>query len=310
MVNPDVELDPRAAMLLERIHPPDQPSVDPDDAGVDAVRLAYATLCRFGGPGPDVASTEDVAVTPDVPGRWYRTESPRAVGIWFHGGGQAIGSLETHDPVSRAFAVQCRLDVLSPDYRLAPEHPFPASIEDALATVRLAREEADDRGLPLVVGGDSAGGNLTIAACVEAGEHGLRIDAALPAYPGTMAGADNDSMRAFGERHLLTARNIEWFWHQWLGKDGAADPPPRSQPGVAGDLSVLPPTLVLTLSHDPLRDEGEEFVDRARAAGATVEHLRIDGHIHAVLNLAAIFPDACDQWWSAASDYLDRVLSS
>jgi acetyl esterase len=211
--------------------------------------------------------------------------------VFFHGGGWVIGDLDTHDEPCRLICAHGGMHVLSVDYRLAPEHRFPAAVEDALAATRWALAHAASLGADprcVAVAGDSAGGNLAAVVAREltrckAGE--IALQALI--YPGTDFTGRTRSQELFGEGFFLDRVSMEWFRAQYLPPD--ADPAdPRLSPLRADDLRGLPPALVVTAAFDPLRDEGEAYADALRQAGNRVVCHRFPGLIHGFINLTGV----------------------
>ena len=221
--------------------------------------------------------------------RHYRTAEPEApLLVFYHGGGQVIGDLDTHDDVCRKFCRDGGLHLLSVDYRLAPEHKAPAATDDAYAAYRWALDHAAELGADparVAVGGDSAGGNLSALLSQRARNEGIRLPALqLLFYPVTTHSGETRSQTLFAEGYFLTKRNIDWFRDHYLdGADvDAADP--RVSPLLADDLSGLPPALVLTAGFDPLRDEGNQYAEAMRAAGVTVDLREFGSLVHGFAN--------------------------
>lgn len=219
--------------------------------------------------------------------RHYRpTEGDGALLVFFHGGGQVIGSIDTHDDLCREICRRGGMHVLSVDYRLAPEHPAPAGTDDAYAAFRWAHDHATELGADpdrIAVGGDSAGGNQ--AALVA---HRARAEGPLPAvqlllYPVTDYSAQTRSQTLFADGFFLTRDNIRWFRDKYLNGRIAADDP-RVSPLRADDLSGLPPALVITAGFDPLRDEGRQYAEAMRAAGVPVDYREFGSLIHGFAN--------------------------
>ncbi len=221
------------------------------------------------------------------PVRIYRPAQARALLVYLHGGGWVQGDLDTHDASCRRLAGEADRVVVSVDYRLAPEHPYPAAVEDTLAALRWARSIAG--GLPIEVGGDSAGGNLAAAACVALRDAGEQLPALqLLIYPGLDQTRALPSHRTFAEGFLLTSADIDWFQRHY------AAPPrdPLASPLLAEDHRGLPPAIVTTAGFDPLRDEGEAYVERLRAAGVPVTHLDEADLVHGYTAMDGVIPAA------------------
>jgi acetyl esterase len=230
------------------------------------------------GPGEEVGAIEDVELA-GVPVRIYTPLEPRGGTVaYFHGGGWVVGSIDSFDTACRALANASGATLVSVGYRLAPEHPFPAGLEDCAAVTRTLDA-------PLAVAGDSAGGNLAIAVARRMRD---TITATALIYPVTDAGLNTPSMRDFKERYGLTAAGLERYWNLYL--DGADGFQADASPLRAGDLAGLPPTYVLTAEFDVLRDEGEAFVKKLEAAGVDVTHRRFDGTIHGFWRWMAATP--------------------
>ena len=220
---------------------------------------------------------------------------PSPLLVYYHGGGWVIGDLDTHDDPCRFLAAHSGARVLSVDYRLAPEHPFPAAAEDALAAFRWAVAAAARLGVDperIAVGGDSAGANLAAATCLTARESGSPPPAMqLLIYPVTETAGTAASRRTFAEGFLLTRADMDWFEERYL-PPGTDRDDPRVDLINAPDHSGLPPAYIATAGFDPLRDEGLAYAERLRAAGTPVAARLHPGLVHSYANLTAISPTA------------------
>lgn len=272
-------------------------SVPPEELGVEGMRSSMDGLSLlFGAPRDDVV-VDDL----EVPGRGepiaVRRYVPAGGGsgaalVWFHGGGWVIGSLDTHHVLCCDLAAASGATVVSVDYRLAPEHPYPAAVEDAVdATVALATGAAGPGVDPgrLAVGGDSAGGHLaTVVARRLRDLGGPPLQAQVLVYPVTDQAAgdgEHPSRTENGEGYVLTAATMAFFTDCFV-PDPARRAEPDASPLRAQDLAGLPPALVITAQYDPLRDEGEAYADALAAAGVDVTAERHDGTIHLFVQLA------------------------
>jgi acetyl esterase/lipase len=219
-------------------------------------------------------------------------DGPHPLLVFFHGGGFIFGDLDTHDRVCRVLCRHVGAHVLAVDYRLAPENPFPAAVEDASAAVRWACENASALGadrLRVGVSGDSAGGNLAaVAAQLAASDGGPAPALQLLIYPPTDGTGRRRSRELFGEGFMLTDAQMDWFETSYLGKERADASDPRVSPLLAEDLSGLPPALVFTAGLDPLRDEGEEYAKAMQSAGTPTALRRFPGLTHSFLSMAGI----------------------
>jgi acetyl esterase len=208
--------------------------------------------------------------------------------IYYHGGGFVIGNLETHDSTCRRLSNKSRCQVIAIDYRLAPEHPFPAPIEDGVAAFRHIRNNAAEFSVDrkrIAVGGDSAGGAIAAVvcqACRDAGETGPAFQMLI--YPATDSSRESASRQEFASGYFLTKPLIDWFWKAYVpaGTD-LADL--RLSPLLAKDFAGLPPAFVLTAGYDPLRDEGRAYADRLIDAGIKTTYTNYPGTIHGFFSL-------------------------
>jgi acetyl esterase len=233
----------------------------------------------------------------DIPVRVYTPHD--AVGgeagvlVWSHGGGWVIGDLETADATCRALANRSGAVVVSVDYRLAPEHPAPAALDDCIEALMWTVENGELLGVDvtkLAVGGDSAGGNLAALVCQRVrDDFGPAIEFQLLVYPATDLTMSHPSIEENGEGYFLTKDSMQWFCECYLGE---ADPKsPSISPLHAESLAGLPPALVITAEFDPLRDEGEAYAAALREAGVPTEHVRYDGQIHGFFAMRSMLDD-------------------
>jgi len=235
-----------------------------------------------------------------IPLRVYRpagipASTPLAVLVFFHGGGWVIGDLETHDVLCRQLTAGSGVSVVSVDYRLAPEHKFPAAVDDAWAATRWVVAHAGELAADasrLAVGGDSAGGNLAAVVALLARDKGApAIAVQVLIYPVTDLVGETRSYRDFAEGYLLTREGMRWFIAHYLTAEAeAADW--RASPLRAQSLAGLPPALIVTAGFDPLRDEGEAYAERLRDAGVRVDSVCYGGMIHGFVPMGRLLDTA------------------
>jgi acetyl esterase len=226
----------------------------------------------------------------ELPLRLYRPASGRPLPalLYFFGGGWVLGTIDTADGVSRSLANSSGALVAVVGYRLAPEHPFPAAIDDCYATVRWVAEHAAEIGADparLAVGGDSAGGNLAAAVALRARADGPALAGQILVYPNTDQLADDESMRAADDPFLFNRHSVAWYRQHYLA-DPADAANPLASPLRAKNLAGLPPALVITAEYDPLRDQGEAYARRLAEAGVPVELSRYPGMAHGFFTMA------------------------
>lgn len=246
-------------------------------------------------PSIEVYSVEDFVVpgpAGDIPVRLYRpNDKPAPLHAHFHGGGWVIGNLVTHDADCREIVAASGCMVLAVDYRLAPEHPFPAAPEDCYAVSCWAAANSTQLGGSpglISIGGDSAGGNLAaVVALMARDRNGPEFAMQLLLYPITEPSMASASFRENAEGYLLTKTMMAWFWDHYC-PDIEQRKHPLISPLMASDLSGLPPALMITAEFDPLRDEGEAYAARLKEAGVEVEMRRFNGFIHGFFSLAGI----------------------
>ena len=226
---------------------------------------------------------------------WPNSAEPLPVVVYFHGGGWVLCDLDSHDAICRALAVGSNCTFVSVGYRLAPEHKFPAAVEDAYAaTSWVAEHPARLRceGQPIAVAGDSAGGNLAAAVTLMAkAEQRPAIAFQMLVYPITNHGFETRSYRENGEGYYLTRAAMQWYWRHYLSGAGEGESPYAS-PLRAEDVTGLPPALVITAEFDPLRDEGEAYGRRLADAGVPVTIKRFDGMFHGFFGRASLLEPA------------------
>ena len=215
--------------------------------------------------------------------------------VFFHGGGWVIGDLDTHDVACRKLADEGQLIVISVDYRLAPEHKFPAAVDDAIAATKWIADNAKQLGIDasrLMVGGDSAGGNLAAVVAISARDgNGPRIAGQVLIYPATDFAKTHPSHREPETSILLTHTVIKWFSDHYL-RDAADGSDWRASPARARTLAGLPPAYVLTAGADPLRDEGNEYAQRLKDAGVPVTYRNFPGQFHGFFTMGKLLQQA------------------
>ena len=279
-------LDPQAKAVIDLIIKSGRPpyhQLSPKEAR----QMFRETRPASTPPAPEIGAVKDVAAD-GVPIRLYQpagvtpsTALPALV--FFHGGGWVIGDLETHDVLCRQLTAGAGITVAAVDYRLAPEHKFPAAVDDAWTATRWIAAHAAELGIDarrLAVGGDSAGGNLATVVALLARDHKApSIGLQVLLYPVTDVGAESQSYADFAEGFMLTRESMRWFAAHYLrGKPDAADW--RVSPLRAPSLTGVAPALVVTAGFDPLRDEGDAYARRLREAGVRVDHACYGGMIH------------------------------
>jgi acetyl esterase len=274
-LDPEMQFGMRIVALSERGGPG-----TPADARVEMAR----SVRRVSLPLP--IGAVEARRAGELPARLYRPRAATgALLVFFHGGGFVAGDLDTHDVPCRFLAERSGAAVLSVDYRLAPEHRFPAAVDDALAAFAWARDHAAELGADparIAVGGDSAGGTLaTVVARLADPAFQLLI------YPGADWNAQTYSRARFAEGFLLTAEDIAFYREHYLPDDAAALDP-RASPLLASDLAGSAPAYVVTAGFDPLRDEGEEYARKLAAAGVPVALRRQEGLVHGFVNAVAV----------------------
>ena len=262
-------LDPDVAQMLEAAAAADIPALS--DGTPDQARVNYARAPKpAGDPLERVEDAHIPGPAGPIPVRIYAATTAADLPIiaFFHGGGWVLSSIEGHDSLARRLAARTGAMVVSVEYRLAPEHPFPAPHDDCwAATTWLAANGADLGGDPqrLAIAGDSAGGNLAAGVALRARDEGLALQYQLLIYPCIDDVQSRPSMTENAEGYFLSAVDMAWFWDQFVPADQRSNP--YAVPARTGDLSGLAPAHIQTAEFDPLRDEGEEWGQRLEAAG-------------------------------------------
>jgi acetyl esterase len=294
-----VPVDPHIAAVLAFM---DEAGVPPMYEGTpEAGRAQYLALTH-GARTPEqlvpVAGTEDITVPGtlgELKARVYRPDAdgPLPTVVFFHGGGWVIGDLDTHDNMARSVCRDSRAVVVAIDYRLAPEDPFPAAAEDAVAAGRWVAQHLDEFGgdARFGVAGDSAGGNLAAVVAQQLTADGTPVAAQFLIYPAVDAAGEYPSRVENAKGYFLEQPTMDWFYGHYAGS--WEDPnDPRLSPLHAADLGGLPPAVIVTAEYDPLRDEGEAYGAALRAAGVAADVRRFDGMIHGFFDMGTVSPAA------------------
>jgi acetyl esterase len=304
-------IDPDTQNVLDMIRLAGRPpfeTLTPDEA-----RQAYAASRRILQPPPeDVAETRDTEVSGPLGPIGIRSYRPAGTAasdvlpalVWFHGGGWLLGDLDSHDGVCRRFANAVRCRVISVDYRMAPEHVFPAAVDDCAAVIRYVLNNAASLGVDaskVAVGGDSAGGNLAAVMALMSRDGSLPpLAFQLLIYPATDMMMTTVSSTTIGPGVPLTSVTMKWFIDHYA-KGHETDW--RASPGRVSSVAGTAPALVLTCALDPLRDEGIDYAKRLEREGVRVVHLHYSDQIHGFMSMGRLIR-AADQ----AIDMMARVL--
>lgn len=295
-------LDADAARLLELVANKNVPSYDA--MAPLAARAFFRSQCFASQPlAPQVASVKEFAIPgpgADITIRGYRplgfdADCVLPALVFFHGGGFTLGDLDTHDTLCRELCNQSACAVFAVDYRMGPEHKFPAAHDDALAAVRWIGEHAEQLRIDprrLAVGGDSAGANLAASTSIQVRDAGgPALAFQLLIYPGTDFRCVAPSHERNGKHYMLTKSLIDYFCSCYLHSD-AERSDPRLSPALARDFSRLPPALLLTAGYDPLVDEGREYAEALRAAGVDAEDVCFSGQMHGFITMGRFIAQA------------------
>ncbi len=288
----ELDLDTQVLLKLAERNPPLPRSSRTPAAAREEIRHSARVVAGAPIPLASVYETTVAGAAGPLRARMYVPEEtpgedPGALIVYYHGGGWVVGDLDTHDQPCRLLAKSSGARVLSVDYRLAPEHRFPAPVDDALAAFRDAVAGAERLGVDpsrVAVAGDSAGGHLAAVTAQQASAAGGPTPAfQLLIYPVTDLVEVAASRLTFAEGFLLTKENMDWYEDQFLAP-GTDRRDPRASPLLAGDLGAVAPALVVTAGFDPLRDEGEAYAARLRAAGVPTIQRRHDGYVHGFIH--------------------------
>jgi acetyl esterase len=282
----------------------------------DARAADLASILAGGGEPEAVREVTNLTISGpggDLPVRLYRPagQRPLPVLLYFFGGGWVLGAIDTADGVSRSLANSAGALVVVVGYRLAPEHPFPAAMQDCYATLRWVIDQAAEIGADpgrIAVGGDSAGGNLAASVALRARDDGLPLAGQLLVYPNTDQLADDESMRKSDDPFLFNRHSVAWYRQHYLaGPEDAASP--LASPLRAESLAGLPPALVITAEYDPLRDQGEAYASRLAAEGVQVTLSRYPGMAHGFFTMAGAL-DASRAALAQAASHLREWLGT
>ncbi len=293
------ELDP---ILKDILAQPGDPNATPvEEQDPDEARAEFEGDMRaVDAEPPEIASVENIQVAGaagDLGARLYTpggcAPGEGALLIYYHGGGNIRGSLDTHDSACRVLANASKAKVLSVDYRLAPEHPFPAAADDAWASFTWAHAHARDLGVSgdrIAVGGDSAGGNLAAVVSLDTRDRsGPPVAFQMLIYPVTDHASDTESKRLYSSGYLLNS--MPFYTASYL-PDEVDRTHPRASPAYALSHAGLPPAVVMTAGFDPLLDDGKAYADKLEEAGCEVDYVCFESMIHGFISLRGLIPTA------------------
>ena|SRR5208282_4435503 len=287
-------LDPQADALIKQMAAAPGPALE-TLAPADARRVTASMFKTMAGAPEDVAKVENRRIpgpAGEIPVRIYTPAGagPFPILVFYHGGGWVIGDLDSHDSACRQLTNQARCVTVAVDYRLAPENKFPAAVNDCYAATVWAADHARELGADasrLAVGGDSAGGNLSAVVSILARDRGKpAIKLQLLIYPATHGALDTLSHKTFTD-YFLTDKSVRYFWDHYV-RNEVDRKDPLASPALAKSHKGLPPALIITAEFDPLRDEGEAYGEKLRAAGVPVTVTRYDGMIHGFFTMTGV----------------------
>jgi acetyl esterase len=298
----NMTLDPQTSAILKQAADSNTPGLD-EGTPAEGREIWAGTTALLGLPAPEVRQISEVAIpgpNGDIrskiifPASFPEGSNNLPVLIYYHGGGWVIGSPETYVGETCYYANEANCIVVVPDYRLAPENPFPAAPQDCYAVLEWVAAHAHEyggNGGKIAIAGDSAGGNLAaVVAQMSKANDGPDITLQLLIYPATRMGAETQSYEDFKDGYFLTRQAMTWFFNHYLSRPEDWDDP-QASPLLADDLSGLPEAFIMTAGFDPLRDEGKSYADRLAAAGVAVEYICYESQIHGFVSMAGVLDD-------------------
>lgn len=282
--------------MLEEADASDDPRTE-DLSPSEARIAAEVSLIAAWGDKDAVDDVEDLVITDrtgDLRARLYRAGENAGTILFFHGGGWVLGSIDTHDGPLRAMVKAARANILSVEYRKAPEAPYPAALQDAERALQWLREIGPSKGLSaerIIVAGDSAGATISAVLSIRARQLNIALDGQVLVYPATDLTSGTASRDRFANGFLLDRATLDWYVAHYLSA-GTAPGDPGVSPLLTEDLCGLAPALLVTADHDPLRDEGRAYAQRLIAAGNDVSYVEWRGVTHGFFNMGARTPEA------------------
>jgi acetyl esterase len=287
-------LHPQSQAFLKAIEDQNAPGWDelPPAEG----RRIFEGFTDLFGDGPELHHIEDIKIEDRLPIRIYRPSSGKKlpVVVYFHGGGWVLGSIATHDNLCRRLADVSGSMIVSVDYRLAPEHPFPAAFDDCLEATQYVSKNANRLGIDperIAVCGDSAGGNLAAAVALKIRDQAkFQLDSQWLIYPVIEPNFESNTYQMCAEDYGLTRHIMRWFWDQYVPAPVDRQNPYAS-PSMSESLEGLPYTLVITAEYDVLRSEGEDYAKRLMDACVPTDLIQYDGALHGFMHFSAVFDD-------------------
>ena len=282
--------------MLEEADASDDPRTE-DLSPSEARIAAEASLIAAWGDKDAIDDVEDLVITDragDLRARLYRAGENAGTILFFHGGGWVLGSIDTHDGPLRAMVKAARANILSVEYRKAPEAPYPAALQDAERALQWLREIGPSKGLSaerIIVAGDSAGATISAVLSIRARQLNIALDGQVLVYPATDLTSGTASRDRFANGFLLDRATLDWYVAHYLSA-GTAPGDPGVSPLLTEDLCGLAPALLVTADHDPLRDEGRAYAQRLIAAGNDVSYVEWRGVTHGFFNMGARTPEA------------------